>query len=768
MDNEDKRYQPRFLHVEKKKTLQEKEDEEREREEKQHLHSLHRYAVPGSNVPGVGKVVRQGSRYFSILKGQKHGLDIIRNAYQEPIGAPVFHPGLYNEIKNQVLNSKEVQEEIAEFRSQNPNKSKEFAMAKAISHIDRLAANYEEKSLRAFAFIVQNVLSQLYNGIHLSQKEMSRVKDIAIKAQAEGIPLVLLPTHKSHIDYLVVSYVFLICNLSLPFIAAGDNLMMPIVGTLLRRSGAFFIKRKFDDDKIYRAVFDEYIRAILSKGYNLEFFLEGGRSRTGKLLKPKMGILNIITEACLKGQIKDAYLVPVSIGYDKVIETEQYVTELLGVPKEKESIGALLRSTQLLKFNFGRIDLRIAQPFSLKSYLNEETVKRNLDPKHKVGDLRILTQVLAYSILYKINKVSVTLPTAIVVSVLLTHRGRGISRRDLITKFEWLREEIKKRGGKVATPDTPFANTGQLIDTALVVLGNLVTKQKNVLEPILTPSKRFELSYYRNQILHLFMNEGLIACALYSRVHLSSDHAVLFQDLLRDVTFLSQLLKMEIVYLPSPDIKLTIEHTIQEMVDRGIICINTPINNNESNNNSIKINNASNKGEITTTSDGSVSVVPGSIKTVSISPSGIEQFDFLCALFWPFIDAYWLLCSSFYALYPTNMSEEKTYIQKVQTLGFTLYYQGELSYYESVSKDTLTNSLQLFITIGVIEKVVVNTTGLAVLKLTREYQNGDLLVNLIETIGRMRREGKYSIHQSKFSSKLKEIIQLVQKSPAKL
>lgn len=194
---------------------------------------------------------------------------------------------------------------------------------------------------------------------------------------------------------MVVSYVFLLCNLSVPFIAAGDNLMIPLAGHLLRSAGAFFIKRKMEDNILYRSVFNEYIAAILSQGYNLEFFLEGGRSRTGKLLKPKTGMLAMVLDAYLKGTMKDAYILPISIGYDKVIETESYVKELLGGSKEKESLRELIRSTRLLGLSFGRVDVRIAKPFSLKSFVDDQVQSRHFDLKNQ-AHFRNLVSILAY------------------------------------------------------------------------------------------------------------------------------------------------------------------------------------------------------------------------------------------------------------------------------------------------------------------------------------------------------------------------------------
>lgn len=165
----------------------------------------------------------------------------------------------------------------------------------------------------------------------------------------------------------------------------------------------------------------------------------------GKLLRPKMGLLSIVSDAVISGRIKDAYLVPISIGYDKVIETESYVKELLGGQKEKESLRQLLFNIRLLKLHFGRIDMRIARPFSLREYIQEEVARRKINPISSKEDFKEFNQVLAFNILNRINKASVVMPTSIVVTAILTHRGRGISKKDLESKFIWLRELILKR-----------------------------------------------------------------------------------------------------------------------------------------------------------------------------------------------------------------------------------------------------------------------------------------------------------------------------------
>lgn len=244
-----------------------------------------------------------------------------------------------------------------------------------------------------------------HQGIHIKESEFLELRRVAEYCAEKKYSMVILPCHKSHIDYLVISYIFFRMGLALPHIAAGDNLDMPIVGKALKGAGAFFIRRSWADDQLYTSIVQEYVQELLEGGYNLECFIEGTRSRTGKLLPPKLGgkkhyiilsvsyrdtklslsrsisifftiVLKIIMDAMLSNRIQDCYIVPISIGYDKVIETETYINELLGIPKEKESLWGVITNSRLLQLKMGRIDVRFAKPYSLRNFMNQEIERR--------------------------------------------------------------------------------------------------------------------------------------------------------------------------------------------------------------------------------------------------------------------------------------------------------------------------------------------------------------------------------------------------------
>jgi len=575
----------------------------------------------------------------------------------------------------------------------------------------------------------------------------------------------------------------------MPFVAAGENLDMPIVGSLLQGSGAFFIRRQFGTDPLYRVVFNEYITQVLVRGYNMEFFMEGGRSRTGKLLNPKMGLWNVVCDAFFSGRLKDAYIVPVWIGYDKVIETEGYIQEMLGRAKPPESLLQLLRAIELLKLNFGALEVRFGEAYSLKEAVEKEGVSRGLSVFSGSEEVRArarrqLVSVLAYQTMYKINMVSAALPTSLVVTVLLTQEGRGLSKPQLVRRVAWLRQEIAKRGGTVCQLQGSLAS---VVDQVAVLLGSAIGRHTQLLEPVYTPLKRFELAYYRNSLIHFFVSESIIACCLYSfrvRGARQVDH-ILKSELMQAAQYLSRLLKHEFIYKPLPDFADNFEETLKWMMDDGIVSIQgSNSNNSEAPSSSSSSSSpppppppsppssssspsslASHSQQSTATTlvssrhihgsgEGGLKTSPTVAKAPPSLPPGGDcyltlnednhMFKFLCFLLWPFVECYWMVAASLIGLYPNHMTEESELIKTIQKFGETLYYEGELSFYESVSKETTKLALTRFYERSVIVKRVINDKGAAVVHLGDAYAKDEAkLIKFANKIGQFRRKGKY-------------------------
>jgi glycerol-3-phosphate O-acyltransferase len=410
--------------------------------------------------------------------------------------------------------------------------------------------------------------------------------------------------------------------------------------------GAMYIRRSFGDDQLYTAVVQTYIDVMLQGGYNLECFIEGGRSRTGKLLPPKFGILNFVLDSLLSGRVEDAIICPVSTQYDKVIETEGYVTELLGVPKKKENLADFLTNgSSVLSLRLGRVDVRFHDPWSLRGFIDEQLSRLSKVPSAIQVDLKDmknqvvrqkLLRTLGYKVLADINAVSVVMPTALIGTVLLTLRGRGVGRTELIRRVEWLTERIRAKGGRVAH----FGNAPlpDVIERGLEVLGkDLVGYVGELAEPTYYAVDRFQLSFYRNMTIHLFISEALVAAALYTRVKQGGGPAIQdipYQDLYDQIFFLSSLFRGEFIY-SGEGLATNLEKTVLGLEADNVIFIER----NEE----------------------------GQITKVGLSDAeraaGRENYDFYCFLIWPFIEASWLAAVSLMGLTPPPGQKDDIWIQ---------------------------------------------------------------------------------------------------------
>ncbi|KAI8331761.1 putative acyltransferase [Chlamydoabsidia padenii] len=681
--------------------------------------------------------------------------------YKSYIGNKVFYPTFSAKMKSMVLSSKKVQEVIELLaerqsarlqRTQNQSKMSKMsdkAKSKMIykqkqalrQELEAVAKGIADKCIsrmdsmrfiRFFAFTVNNILVRLYHqGIHIKESEWIELKRVALIAQEKKQSLILLPCHKSHVDYLVVSYLMFRLGLQIPHIAAGQNLDMPVVGPILQNAGAFFIRREWGDDLLYKTVMEEYLGTLLSEGMNIECFVEGTRSRLGKLLQPKLGIVKIILESLISNRFSDCYIVPISIGYDKIIETSSYANELLGNPKEKESLWGVITNTRLLQLKWGRVDVRVSKPYSLRGWLDDQLKHRgNLDLTDSTQKA-ILLKSLGYRVLSDINNVSVVMPSALVGTVILTLRGRGVGRSELIRRVDWLVRIITAKGGQVS--EFHEMSTGDIVDRTLLIHKDLIgeRKGKDILEPTFYGINPFELSYYRNQIIHLFVEEAIVCAALYTVVKKGGGKAMQrmeYGQLLEEVSFLSSLLKLDMIYKPG-GIEHNTQRTVQWLVENQVIEVDEE----------------------------------GWIGLSDIERQcGRENYDFLCFMIWPFVEAYWLACVSLFSLAPPNINgspsevpvwvESKLYEKRSQALGKTLYYQGDLSYLEAVNKETLSNALTRFQEQGIIVKRRhAEPKAWSEISLHADYipqrLNGVLTPNghlweLVEHIGKFRREGK--------------------------
>jgi glycerol-3-phosphate O-acyltransferase len=419
-------------------------------------------------------------------------------AYNHIVGQPVFYSGFTEGMKTRIVSSPLLTEKIrslARLRvererkecllpggteaSERRRKELEGSLLEVSEKmVDEMICKMESKTfIRSAYYLVTQLLTRAYHqGIHVSSEEILRLREVAAKAAEKKQSIIFLPSHRSHVDYVSLQLLCYRMGLTLPVVVAGDNLNFPLVGPFLQSAGAMWIRRSFGDDQLYSVVVQSYIDTMLQGGYNFECFIEGGRSRTGKLLGPKFGILRFLCESLWSGRVQDAIVCPVSCQYDKVIEVDSYISELLGTPKKKENLADFMSASSILNLKLGRVDVRFHEPWSLRDFLNDQFVRSTKlpvemsTPSEWTDERKNRTlRTLGYQVLSHINDVSVVMPTALVGTVLLTLRGRGVGKSEMIRRVDWLCERVRDKGGRVAH----FANlpTSTVVERALDVLG---------------------------------------------------------------------------------------------------------------------------------------------------------------------------------------------------------------------------------------------------------------------------------------------------------
>jgi glycerol-3-phosphate O-acyltransferase len=383
-----------------------------------------------------------------------------------------------------------------------------------------------------------------------------------------------------------------------------------------------WIRRSFGDDVLYTTLVQSYIDTLLQGGFNFECFIEGGRSRTGKLLPPKFGILSFILDSILSGRVKDAIICPVSTQYDKVIETEGYVSEMLGMPKKKENLADFLSASSILSLKLGRVDCRFHEPWSLRDFIQSQQARTTGIPEEldlkafdSLAAKQKLLRTMGYKVLSDINAVSVVMPTALIGTVLLTLRGRGVGMAELVRRVEWLSERVRAKGGRVAHFGT--TQTSVVIERGLEVLGkDLVGVVEGLAEKTFFAVDRFQLSFYRNMTIHLFIAEALVSASMYIRVKQGGGpdvQRISYEELRTQVLFLSQLFRGEFIY-PTEGLAVNLDNTLKGLEADKVV-------------------------DLERDSDGNIVAIGLADEERAV---GRENYDFYCFLIWPFIEASWL------------------------------------------------------------------------------------------------------------------------------
>ncbi|MGP1939196.1 MAG: glycerol-3-phosphate 1-O-acyltransferase PlsB [Arsenophonus sp. ET-DL9-MAG3] len=471
---------------------------------------------------------------------------------------PVRH-----DLFNKLLTSKVI-EKAVEDEAKGKKISIEKAKHNAITIMEEIAANFSYEAIRITDRILSWTWNRLYQGINVQYAE--RVRQLA----QDGHEIVYIPSHRSHMDYLLLSYVLYHQGLVPPHIAAGINLNFWPAGQIFRHLGAFFIRRSFKGNKLYSTIFREYLSELFTRGYSIEYFIEGGRSRTGRLLEPKTGTLSMTLQAMLRGDSCQITIIPIYIGYEYVLEVATYAKELKGEEKEKESFFSMLRGLCKLR-KLGQCYVNFGQPIALTQYLNKHIPEWRrsiniIEPQHPIWLNSTVTQ-LANKIMVRINNAAAVNAVNLYSMVLLASRQRALTREQLIEQIECYLQLLRNIPYSKDTT-IPNKTAEQLLKEALK-LNKFRIERDNIGDIIMFSCKNAILmTYYRNNVMHLLVLPSLVVNIILHNQNIQR------QDIDYQVTLIYPFLKAELFMRYSiEELPKSIDILLIELVRQQLILL---------------------------------------------------------------------------------------------------------------------------------------------------------------------------------------------------
>jgi len=555
------------------------------------------------------------------------------------------------ELIGMVLSDESMKHFMADY-TEKEKKDKIKVRNEARRYLYEIAADYSDTMIAIWKRVLSWLWNDIYDGLSIDLEGMAKIRNISKK-----MPFVIIPCHRSHIDYLLIHYVFYINNIQLPFIAAGNNLSFFPMGYIFRKSGAFFLRRSFKGNKLYPAVFSKYLAILLKEGLPLEFFIEGGRSRTGKMVIPKYGLLSMVLQAYQEKYAENLAMIPVYIGYDRVIEEKSYLKELSGANKTPENTAEIIRSGKVLTKRYGRVYVNIGEPMIMKDYLaSQEKPMEQLS----LDERQSLYRKIGYEIVLEINKVAVVTPFSLVAAVILSHDRRGISHNELFDISTEFLEYLSVR--KVKFAET-FSNREKAINDALnmFVQQGFISKieaEEDEAEEMqevvysLKEEKRVNLEYYKNNFLHFFIP----LCFVATSVIKSNEDMISLKRIMSEYKFLKNLLWNEFIFDEHRDDADDVNEVLTYLHERKMI------------------SSVEREGQV----------------YIEIKGKGSRKLKPFADLIHNYLESFWIVIRSCLYL-KKNPLAKKEWLKKIMTLGDRMYKKGEVFRPEALSQSNYQN-----------------------------------------------------------------------------
>lgn len=463
-------------------------------------------------------------------------------------------------LVRKLLTNVDIKKAIAH-RSEQNNISQHQATITAQRYLNEIVADRSYVTIQIFQRILTAFWNKFYSGINVNFSD--DLKPLALSHE-----LIYVPCHRSHIDYLLLSYVIHHEGLAIPYIAAGKNLNMPIIGSMLRKAGAFFIRRSFKGNELYSTVMFEYLASQVALGMPIEYFIEGGRSRTGRLLQPKPGMLAMTIRSFLKYKQRPIAFVPVYIGYEKMIEGKAYLAELAGDDKKSETLFSSLRSFLSIRGFYGRVTTNFGEAILLNDLLDQHSSDWRNQPfndNKRPEWLKPAVQQVSQLIMQRINESCDVNAVNLIATALLAAPNQTMDEGELKRTINVYINLIKNLNYSSRISLTSLSADEQISHVEAL---DLVKRRKHEMGDFifLDNAHAVRLTYYRNNILHLIAIPSLIACCFNNARELEHEQITHYTK----ITY--PFLKSEF-FLPwsAEEFEKLIESTLQHLVATGLL-----------------------------------------------------------------------------------------------------------------------------------------------------------------------------------------------------
>ncbi|XP_022173907.1 glycerol-3-phosphate acyltransferase 1, mitochondrial isoform X3 [Myzus persicae] len=570
-----------------------------------------------------------------------------------------------------------------------------------------ISANVKNWVYKVIGWFTYRMISLLATSLVVQPTQIEKVRE----AEQSGLPVIYLPLHKSHMDYILLGLVLTVNNIKPPLVAAGENLRVFFISKLLSFLGAFYIKRHVDTkkDQLYWSVLSSYIKNSMKNGHHIEFFLEGARTRSGKCCVPKAGLLSIIVEAYREKVIEDAWIVPVSMNYDRILEGN-FVREQLGQPKKKETFFAAISTfIKAICSHYGIMRVDFNEPYRLRDLYesidkltqleNESLQKNGMEMMSTTIRYKNTVDRMAKHIVYDCWKSTPIMSTHAVCFLLLNKHRNGTTLEQLAKDLSMMRDKLSQ-----ADRDVGFSGSSiEVIKHALDLLGPKLVVCENtdsgrIVKPILDVPALIELSYYGNNLISHFMHQSLVALTICKLVNLDfwnndiTETKISRNELIEDVLFLINLLQFDFVFIkPCDSLDNIVDRVIRRFEEEEIILIDLMLEEERRSQTIANMLDGDSDDD-----DYQQPYVEIDVKyRVNTNENSLNKLKFYRSVMMPYLECMAESAGSFLAV-SENSVIEREHVQTILNQMHENLEEGILSYGESISLDTIKHSFLAF------------------------------------------------------------------------